>query len=99
MIGMIDIRCYLNEFLENYGGHTGYDVRPSERQKGYAIQMLQMAFEYADSLGLTKVMLACDIENDASRKTILKCGRILGKEITYIEEETIQIYWIKVLSK
>ena len=36
LIGMIQVRHYFNEFLEKYGGHIGYSVRPSERNKGYA---------------------------------------------------------------
>jgi predicted acetyltransferase len=36
IVGMIQFRHYLNEFLEKYGGHIGYSVRPSERRKGYA---------------------------------------------------------------
>lgn len=73
MIGMIDIRHNLNhEFLTQYGGHIGYAVRPSERKKGYATQMLLMALMYAKSLGLHKVMLGCYADNIASIRTIEK---------------------------
>ena len=34
LIGMIDIRHYLNDFLRTHGGHIGYSIRPSERRKG-----------------------------------------------------------------
>lgn len=33
MVGMVDIRHELNNFLANYGGHIGYGVRPAKRQK------------------------------------------------------------------
>ena len=36
IVGMIDIRHYLNEFLKQFGGNIGYSVRKSERNKGYA---------------------------------------------------------------
>lgn len=71
---MVTIRHYLNDFLANYGGHIGYGVRPTERQKGYAAQILNFALKYAKSVGLTKVMLPCYKDNIASRKTILKCS-------------------------
>jgi predicted acetyltransferase len=32
IVGMIDIRHRLNDFLRSYGGHIGYGVRPSERK-------------------------------------------------------------------
>lgn len=36
VVGIIDFRHPLSDFLFNYGGNIGYSVRPSERQKGYA---------------------------------------------------------------
>ncbi|MDY4191564.1 MAG: hypothetical protein SOX72_05045, partial [Oscillospiraceae bacterium] len=36
MVGIIDIRHRLNDYLFRYGGHIGYSVRKSERRKGYA---------------------------------------------------------------
>ena len=40
ILGVIRIRKELNsEFLKNIVGHIGYDIRPSERKKGYATKM------------------------------------------------------------
>ena len=39
IVGMIQLRHKLNEYLNNFGGHIGYSVRPSERRKGYAGRM------------------------------------------------------------
>lgn len=33
MVGAINIRHKLNDYLLNYGGHIGDGVRPSERKK------------------------------------------------------------------
>ena len=33
LVGMIQVRHYLNDFLRTFGGHIGYSVRPSERRK------------------------------------------------------------------
>ncbi|WP_312667561.1 hypothetical protein [Tissierella praeacuta] len=30
IVGMIQFRHYFNEFLEKYGGHIGYSVRPDD---------------------------------------------------------------------
>jgi len=45
IVGMIDIRHSLNDFLLQVGGHIGCGVRKSERKKGYAKQMIKLALE------------------------------------------------------
>lgn len=94
LIGMIDIRHELNEFLASYGGHIGYGVRPSQRKKGCGAVLLRMALQHAASLGLTQVMLACDEENAASRATILKCGGLLNNTVRYQDQSIVQVFWI-----
>lgn len=98
VVGMIDIRHELtNDFLKNYAGHIGYGVRPSERKRGYATQMLAQALEFCkNSLKLEKVMISCDKCNDGSRKTIINAGGILEKEFQTEDGENVQVYWIKL---
>lgn len=93
IIGLIDIRHGLNDFLRNYG-HIGYGVRPSERKKGYATQMLKMALDYARQIRLSKVMLACYKDNEASSKVIQKCNGIFEKDILHPNGKIVQVYWI-----
>ncbi len=59
IVGMIDIRHYLSEYLEKYGGHIGYSVAPSERLKGYATQMLKATLPVCKKLGIDKVLITC----------------------------------------
>ena len=40
ILGAIDIRHQLNDYLLSYGGHIGYGIRPSFRGRGLAAQML-----------------------------------------------------------
>lgn len=71
-------------------------VRPSERKKGYATQMLAKALEYCkDEIGLEKAMISCYQSNEPSRKTILNAGGILEKEYEK-DGEIVQIYWINL---
>jgi len=95
IVGMIDIRHNLdNDFLASSAGHIGYSVCPSERMKGYAVQMLSLALEYAKSIRLSRVMLGCYSDNTASIKTILKCGGVLTETKPYADGKSMNVYWI-----
>ena len=45
LVGAVDIRHSLNEALLLDGGHIGDGVRPSERRKGYATEMIALALD------------------------------------------------------
>ena len=95
IIGMIDIRHNLeHEFLAAYAGHIGYAVRPSERRRGYATEMLRQALLFAQGLGLKQVMLGCYADNIASQKTILNCGGLLTERKPDVDGRLMHIYWI-----
>lgn len=95
ILGMINIRYKLNDYLKNYGGNIGYGIRPSERRKGYAKKMLKLGLEKCREEGVKKVLITCNKDNAASAKTIMACGGIFEKEI----EENGKIkqrYWIEL---
>ncbi|MDK0906804.1 GNAT family N-acetyltransferase [Clostridium perfringens] len=93
IIGMIDIRHFLNNYLEKFGGHIGYSVRKSERQKGYAKKMLELALEKCKELNINRVLVTCSKDNIPSMKTILSQGGVLENEILEGERITCR-YWI-----
>ena len=95
LVGMINIRHTLNEYLYNYGGHIGYSVKKSERGKGYAREMLKIALQECIKLGIKKVLLTCDADNIASAKVIKSCGGILENEVL-CDGELLQRYWIEL---
>ncbi|GAA3094011.1 GNAT family N-acetyltransferase [Streptomyces rectiviolaceus] len=73
--GRIAIRHNVNtRFLREYGGHIGYDVRPTARRRGHATAMLIGSLPYARALGLVSVLVTCDTDNTGSRKVIEAAG-------------------------
>lgn len=81
LVGMIQIRHYLTDYLEKYIGHIGYSVRPSERKKGYGTWILKEALNHCKELGIDKVILCCDKNNKGSKKIIEKNGGVFMEEI------------------
>ena len=93
IVGMIDIRHYLNEYLTEAGGHIGYGVRKTERNKGYAKQMLKLALEKCKELKIKKVLITCDEDNIASEKVILSANAKL-EDIRNVDGENKKRFWI-----
>ena len=94
-VGAVNIRHYLNDALLQTGGHVGDGVRPSERRKGVATQMIAMALEECRKLGIDRVLMICDKENIGSAKSIQKNGGILENEMV-VNGKEIQRYWIDI---
>lgn len=95
IVGTINIRHCLNEYLLNTGGHIGYSVLPSQRRKGYATAMLKEAITICKKWDIYPLLLTCDKANIASKKTIEKCGGQLENE--YYDKQTNKTtlrYWI-----
>ena len=98
LVGMIDIRHRLNEFLLNFGGNIGYSVRKSERRKGYATEMLKLALKKCIELNIKKVLITCNRDNIGSAKTIISNGGILENEIFDPDDNKMtQRYWITLV--
>jgi predicted acetyltransferase len=97
IVGCSRLRHTLNAFLEEEGGHIGYDVRPSERRRGYGTLLLRLTLEKARDLGLTQVMVTADTPNVASWRIIENSGGVLhGEELSHHTGQLLRKYWIEV---
>ena len=96
LLGAVNIRHYLNDYLLKYAGHIGDGIRPSERGKGYGTEMIRLALIECKKLGIDKVLMVCDKSNIASAKTIIKNGGILENEFIDEDGEIQQRYWINL---
>lgn len=96
LLGAVNIRHYLNDSLLKEGGHFGDGIRPSERRKGYATEMIRLALIECKKLGIDKVLMTCDKENIASAKSIIKNGGILENEFVNSDGKVEQRYWISI---
>ena len=97
IIGMVNIRHYLNDYLRKFGGHIGYGIRPTERRKGYNKIQLYLTLLKTQKFGLDKVMLGCSVDNLGSDKTIKALGGILERcELDESDNTMTNVYWINV---
>ena len=97
LLGASNLRHYLTEDGLKLWGHIGYGIRPSERKKGYATELLRMTMTEAKKKNIDKVLLGAYIGNIGSWKVMEKCGGKL--EYIFIEEETgltVKRYWIDI---
>lgn len=92
-VGAVNIRHSLNERLLLDGGHIGDGVRPSERRKGIATEMIRLALDECRKLGIEKVLMVCDKDNIGSAKSIVNNGGVLENEIE-VDGVPQQRYWI-----
>lgn len=96
-IGGSRLRHYLTPDLEDEGGHVGYDIRPSERRKGYGRLILRLTLAEARRLGLSRALLTCDADNVASAKVIEGHGGVLQSQaVSKMSGKLISRYWIEM---
>lgn len=98
ILGAINIRHELNDYLRHSGGHIGYGVRPGERRKRYAETMLALAIDKIESelkLDTDKILITCNDENIGSAKTIEACRGVLENKVQGMGDGKLtRRYWI-----
>ena len=93
ILGAISIRYE----CAGIAGHSGFGIRPSERNKWYASQMRSLALPIMKSYGINPVVLSCAQNSIGSAKTILRNGGKFVEEV--MEEETGETIFPMFLSQ
>lgn len=98
IIGRLSLRLALNDYLATIGGHIGFAVCPAYRGNHFAKAMLRAALPLAKAHGLDEVLLTCDADNLASKKTIVACGgRFDGSVVDPATGALKERYWINTV--
>ncbi len=97
VVGRIALRHHLDENLKEYGGHIGYEVKPSYRRRGVGREMLRLVLQTQECRTIGKILLTCSPDNIGSNKTILANGGVLEKTV-FVERINRQTnyYWINL---
>jgi len=79
-VGQGKVRYQLSDLLREQGGHIGYVIRPSERNKGYGTILLKLLLEKTKNRGIERVLITVLNHNTPSIKVALNNGGIIEKE-------------------
>jgi predicted acetyltransferase len=97
VIGTSGLRHKLSPQLQRYGGHIGYYIRPTQRNRGYGKRVCVLMLEKAKLLGLKRVLITCDDDNQASVRIIENCGGVLeDKVVNEGHKVPTRRYWIEI---
>lgn len=91
LVGVTNIRHYLNPEIEHCGGHIGLGIRPSYRCKGLGQILMKLSIEKLTRMGEGPIHIHCYKENIASAKTIVSNGGVLKSELA-MENKIVQRY-------
>jgi predicted acetyltransferase len=96
VVGFLSFRHTLNDWLRDTGGHIGYAVRASRRRRGIASAALALGLDRAREIGLDRVFLTCDVDNEGSFRTIERAGGVLQdvRDQSARGEGVQRRYWI-----
>jgi predicted acetyltransferase len=96
-IGRLSLRHSLNTSLMQFGGNIGYEIRPSQRRRGYGKLILALGLEKARDINLKRVLVTCDDTNIGSARIIEYNGGVLQNTILLAGRDVpTRRYWIEL---
>jgi predicted acetyltransferase len=91
ILGVSNLRHYLNERIRYAGGHIGLGIRPTCRSNGLGSFLLKLTLERAAERGIDPVHVHCHKHNEPSARMIIANGGSLESEIND-DGEVVQRY-------
>lgn len=83
LVGIFNVRLSNDTLIERYAGHIGYNIRPSERQKGFGRACTLEAVRLCEKYGIERPVICTYPDNTASQKTAMSAGFVFtGIETT-----------------
>lgn len=95
-LGHVNLRHYLVEWSRRIGGHIGFAIRKSARNRGCGSRILALALEEAREIGLERALVTCNDKNVGSRKIIEKNGGVY-QDTNEVKGERVRRYWIPLV--
>ena len=89
-MGVCDLRIGHNESVY-YGGNIGYRVEEPYRGRHYAGKACRLLFELARRHGMEYVIITCNPDNRASRKTCEYAGGELAEIVELPEDNDMRL--------
>ena len=100
IVGVSNLRHYLNEKIRQYGGHIGLGIRPSFRGRALGTLLMGLTIQEAHNRGIDEIHIHCHKDNGASARIIVNNNGALHSEIEAGQPaEIIQRYIVEVSLK
>ena len=82
LVGVSNLRHFLNERIFNAGGHIGMGIRPQARGRGLGNLLLSLTIAEARKRGIGELHIHCHKHNEASARMIMANAGVLVSEIS-----------------
>lgn len=96
IVGVTNLRHYLNTEIEFCGGHIGLGIRPSFRGKGVGNFLMAESIKKLNSIGVNTIHIHCYKDNLASSAMIIANGGELISEFSE-QNKVIQRYVVSAI--